>query len=65
MDVVSGIYTDLEGDKVWYHGYHISWTQPNRIGGPTMCRPTRPKGMGQEAHNRGCLEDNYTIKSYK
>jgi hypothetical protein len=50
-------------DKVWYHGYHISRTQPNETGGPTMSRPTRPKGTGQEAHNQGSLEDNYSIKS--
>jgi hypothetical protein len=24
-----------------------------------MSQPTRPKGTGQEAHNRGGLEDNY------
>jgi hypothetical protein len=34
-------------------------------GGATMSRPTRPKGMGQETHNRGSLEDNYRIKSCK
>jgi hypothetical protein len=34
-------------------------------GGPTMSRPTRPKGMGQGAYNRGGLEDNYGIKSCK
>jgi hypothetical protein len=27
--------------------------------GPTMSWPTRPKDTGQEAHNRGGLEDNY------
>jgi hypothetical protein len=27
-------------------------------GGPTMSWSTRPKDMGQEAHNRGGLEDN-------
>jgi hypothetical protein len=26
-----------------------------------MSRPTRPKNMGQEAHNRGDLEDNYRL----
>jgi hypothetical protein len=30
-----------------------------------MSRSTQPKDMGQEAHNRGGLEDNYRIKSYK
>jgi hypothetical protein len=50
-------------DKVCYHGYHVSWTRSRRIGGPTMSRPTWPKGMGQEAHNRGSLEDNHRIKS--
>jgi hypothetical protein len=35
------------------------------IGGSTMSRPTRPKGTGQEAHNRGGLEDNYRMKSCK
>jgi hypothetical protein len=34
-------------------------------GGATMSRLTQPKGMGQVAHNRGSLEDNYRIKSYK
>jgi hypothetical protein len=34
-------------------------------GGAIMSRPTRPKDTGQEAHNRGGLEDNYRIKSYK
>jgi hypothetical protein len=52
-------------DEVWYHGYHISYTRPNGTGGPTMSRSTPPKGTGQEAHNRGGLEDNYRIKSYK
>jgi hypothetical protein len=33
--------------------------------GVTMSRPTRPKNMGQEAHNRGGLEDNYRVKSCK
>jgi hypothetical protein len=28
-------------------------------GRPTMSWPTRPKDTGQEAHNRGGLEDNY------
>jgi hypothetical protein len=32
---------------------------------PTMSQPTRHKGTGQEAHNRGGLEDNYRIKSCK
>jgi hypothetical protein len=50
-------------DEVLYHAYHISWTQLNGTGGPTMSRPTWPKGTGQEAHNRGSLEDNYRIKS--
>jgi hypothetical protein len=27
--------------------------------GPTMTQPTQPKDTGQEAHNRGRLEDNY------
>jgi hypothetical protein len=44
---------------------HASWTQQKGIGGPTMSQPTRPKDTGQEAHNRGGLEDNYRIKSYK
>jgi hypothetical protein len=33
--------------------------------GPTMHWPTRAKGTGQDAHNRGGLEDNYRIKSCK
>jgi hypothetical protein len=33
--------------------------------GSTMSQPTQPKGTGQEAHNRGGLEDNYRIKSCK
>jgi hypothetical protein len=28
-------------------------------GGATMSRPTQPEDTGQEAHNRGGLEDNY------
>jgi hypothetical protein len=27
-----------------------------------MSQPTRPKDTGQNAHNRGDLEDNYRIK---
>jgi hypothetical protein len=46
-------------NEVRYHGYHISWTRQRGTGGPTMSRPTRPKDTGQEAHNRGGLEDNY------
>jgi hypothetical protein len=46
-------------------GYHISWTQQKEIGGSAMTQPTRPKDMGQEAHNRDGLEDNYKIKSCK
>jgi hypothetical protein len=34
-------------------------------GGPIMSQPTRPKGTGQKAHNRGGLEDNNRIKSCK
>jgi hypothetical protein len=52
-------------DKVWYHGYHVSWTQQKGKGGSAMSRPTRPKDTSQEAHNRGSLKDNYRIKSYK
>jgi hypothetical protein len=33
--------------------------------GPTKSQPTRPKSMGQEAHNRGGLENNYRIRSCK
>jgi hypothetical protein len=46
-------------DEVWYHGYYVSWTQQRGIGAPTMSQPTQPKDTGQEAHNRGGLEDNY------
>jgi hypothetical protein len=28
-------------------------------GGATKGRPTQPKDTGQEAHNRGSLEDDY------
>jgi hypothetical protein len=52
-------------DECWYLGYHISWTRQRGMGGGTMNRLTQPKGMGQVAHNRGSLEDNYRIKSYK
>jgi hypothetical protein len=34
-------------------------------GGATISQSTRPKAMGQEAHNRGSLEDNIRIKSCK
>jgi hypothetical protein len=34
-------------------------------GGSTMSRPTRLKSTGQEAHNRGGLEDNYRVKFCK
>jgi hypothetical protein len=30
-----------------------------------MSQPTQPKDMGQEAHNRDGIEDNYSIKSCK
>jgi hypothetical protein len=53
------------GDEVWYIAYHVSWTWPRGTEGSTKSRPTRPKGTGQEAHNRGGLEDNYRIESYK
>jgi hypothetical protein len=33
--------------------------------GSTISRPTWPKCTVQEDHNRGGLEDNYRIKSYK
>jgi hypothetical protein len=34
-------------------------------GGPTKSQPTWLEGMGQEAHDRADLEDNYRIKSSK
>jgi hypothetical protein len=34
-------------------------------GGATMSRPTQPKDVGREAHNRGGIEDNYRLKSCK
>jgi hypothetical protein len=33
-------------DEVWYHEYHVSWTQQRGTVGPIMSRTTRPKGMG-------------------
>jgi hypothetical protein len=46
-------------DKVWYHGYEVSDTHQRETGGPSMSQPTRPKDTGQEALNRGGLEDNH------
>jgi hypothetical protein len=40
-----------QGDEIWYHGYHISWTQRKVTGGPSMSWSTRPKDAGQVAHN--------------
>jgi hypothetical protein len=52
-------------DDVWYHEYHVFWTWQKGTWGSTKSRPTQPKSKDQGAHNRGGLEDNYRIKSYK
>jgi hypothetical protein len=51
-------------DDIWYHGYHISWTQQMEIGGFAMSSPTRPEDTSKEAHNRGGLEDRDRLESY-
>jgi hypothetical protein len=51
LDTIDSLQRQIAGepDKVWYHGYHVSWTQQKGTGGPTMSQPTQPKDMGQEA----------------
>jgi hypothetical protein len=49
------------GCYIWYLEYHISWTRWKGAGGPSMSQPTWPKDTGQEALNRGGLEDRYRI----